>query len=121
VIVVLIVLQRSVPVDAHAIDEIDDTTATTDDEPNGAPSGVPPRLSNRVFSAAFSTQALSVFAQHTLLLVAAIVLDDRGWGTGAIGVALSTLTLGMIVMGPLGAAVPLERPETIGGERTGIA
>jgi MFS family permease len=118
VIVVLIVLRRSVPVDAHAIDEIDGRTTTTDGEPNDAPSGVQPRLFNRVFSAAFSTQALSVFAQYTLLLVTPIVLDDRGWGTGSIGVALSTLTLGMIVMGPLGGRLGDEwgrrRPVLIG-------
>jgi MFS family permease len=121
VIAILIVLQRSVPVDAHAIDEIDDTT-TTDGESNGEPDGesdgVPRRLFNRVFSAAFSTQALSVFAQYTLLLVTPIVLDARGWGTGSIGVALSTLTLGMIVMGPLGGRLGDEwgrrRPVLIG-------
>ena len=57
---------------------------------------------NRVFTAAFSTQALSVFAQYTLLLVTPIVLDSRGWGTETIGLALSTLTVGMIVMSPAG-------------------
>jgi DHA2 family methylenomycin A resistance protein-like MFS transporter len=71
-----------------------------------------------VFSAAFATQALSVFAQYTLLLVTPIVLDDRGWGTGSIGIALSTLTLGMILMGPPGGRLGDEwgrrRPVLIG-------
>ncbi len=98
VIVVLIVLQRSVPVDAHATDEVAESMAPS----NGESDGDAPRLFNRVFSAAFATQALSVFAQYTLLLVTPIVLDDRGWETGSIGIALSTLTLGMIVMGPPG-------------------
>jgi DHA2 family methylenomycin A resistance protein-like MFS transporter len=114
VIVVLIVLQRSVPVDTHAIDEVVDEPAQV----VGGSEGATPRLFNRVFSAAFSTQALSVFAQYTLLLVTPIVLDDRGWGTGSIGIALSTLTLGMIVMGPPGGRLGDEwgrrRPVLIG-------
>ncbi len=118
VIIVLIVLQRSVPVDAHAIDEVDHATAPTGGASDRGSRAATPRLFNRVFSAAFSTQALSVFAQYTLLLVTPIVLDDRGWGTGSIGVALSTLTLGMIVMGPPGGRLGDEwgrrRPVLIG-------
>ena len=114
VIVVLVVLQRSVPVDAHATDEEIDAGPPT----SGESDGDSPRLFNRVFSAAFATQALSVFAQYTLLLVTPIVLDDRGWGTGSIGIALSTLTLGMIVMGPPGGRLGDEwgrrRPVIIG-------
>ena len=114
VIVVLVVLQRSVPVDAHATDEEIEAGAPT----SGEPDGDSPPLFNRVFSAAFATQALSVFAQYTLLLVTPIVLDDRGWGTGSIGIALSTLTLGMIVMGPPGGRLGDEwgrrRPVIIG-------
>ena len=114
VIVVLIVLQRSVPVDAHSTDEEIEAGSPT----SGESDGDSPRLFNRVFSAAFATQALSVFAQYTLLLVTPIVLDDRGWGTGSIGIALSTLTLGMIVMGPPGGRLGDEwgrrRPVLIG-------
>lgn len=104
VIIALIVLQRSVPVDANSTDAHSrDAHSTGAIIETGAPTnGHAPRLFNRVFSAAFATQALSVFAQYTLLLVTPIVLDDRGWGTGSIGIALSTLTLGMIVMGPPG-------------------
>ncbi len=96
VIIVLIVLHRSVPVARTALDDDVTDPAHHDVSDDGR------RLVNRVFSAAFGTQALSVFAQYTLLLVTPIVLDDRGWGTGSIGVAVSTLTLGMIVMGPPG-------------------
>ena len=96
VIIVLIVLCRSVPVapttQGHEVAEPEHHDVPHDGG----------RLFNRVFSAAFGTQALSIFAQYTLLLVTPIVLDDRGWGTGSIGVAVSTLTLGMIVMGPPG-------------------
>jgi len=55
-----------------------------------------------VFGAAFSTQALSTLAQYALLLAVPIVLDHRGWSAASIGVALSFLTLGMVVMGPYG-------------------
>ena len=97
VLVVLVVLQRSVP------STIDDPT-----EPSAAgagfdePSTPQTPLANTAFLAAFSTQALAVLAQYSLLLVAPMLLDDRGWRSGAIGVALSALTLGMIVMSPTG-------------------
>src|SRR5207302_3370642 len=60
------------------------------------------RIFNRVFTAAFSTQALSTFAQYALLLAVPLVLDSRGWSAASIGVALSFLTLGLVVMGPYG-------------------
>lgn len=63
---------------------------------------VRPRIFNRSFNAAFATQALSTFAQYALLLAVPIVLDSRGWSAAAIGVALTALTLGMVIMGPFG-------------------
>jgi MFS family permease len=57
---------------------------------------------NRVFSAAFFTQSFMTLAQYALLLATPIVLDARGWEPGEIGLALSALTLGLIVMSPLG-------------------
>ena len=60
------------------------------------------RLLNGVFGAAFSTQALSTFAQYALLLAVPIVLDSRGWSAATIGLALSCLTVGMVVTGPYG-------------------
>jgi len=107
VLVVLYVLQRRVA-------------------PSAAPfehrtSGVPDasgRLFNTVFSAAFSTQALSTLAQYALLLAVPIVLDSRGWSAASIGVALSSLTLGMVIMGPyggrLGDAQGRRRPVVLG-------
>lgn len=54
------------------------------------------------FVAAFATQALANFGQYALLLIAPIVLDRRGWGSRETGLALSALTVGLIVMGPPG-------------------
>ena len=97
VVIVLVVLQRSVPatVDGRP------AHANVDPATEQIPSNEPP-LANPTFMAAFSTQALAVFAQYALLLICPILLDVRGWGTGAIGLALSALTLGMILMGPTG-------------------
>jgi MFS family permease len=60
------------------------------------------RILNRVFLASFSAQAFSTLAQYALLLLTPIVLDARGWSAGSIGLVLSALTIGMIVMGPPG-------------------
>ncbi len=62
----------------------------------------PTRIFNSAFTAAFFTQALSTFAQYALLLSVPIVLDSRGWSAATVGLALTALTLGMVVMGPLG-------------------
>jgi MFS family permease len=71
-----------------------------------------------VFGAAFSTQALSTLAQYALLLAVPIVLDSRGWSAASIGLALSFLTVGMVLMGPyggrLGDARGRRRPVVIG-------
>jgi MFS family permease len=60
------------------------------------------RLFNRVFGASFAVQALSTVAQYALVLAVPIVLDSRGWPAAPMGLALSFLTLGMVVVGPLG-------------------
>ncbi len=60
------------------------------------------RILNPVFVVCFSAQALSTLAQYALLLLTPIILDARGWQSGSIGLALSALTVGMIVMGPPG-------------------
>jgi DHA2 family methylenomycin A resistance protein-like MFS transporter len=54
------------------------------------------------FVAAFATQASTTFGQYALLLVIPVVLDARGWNAGAIGGALTALTLGMVIVGPAG-------------------
>jgi MFS family permease len=94
VIVVLAVLRRTV---------LDDSRRSAALRAQADAAGVADsRLMNPVFTAAFSTQSLATLAQYALLLIAPIVLDDRGWGAGQIGLALSALTLGIIVMSPLG-------------------
>jgi DHA2 family methylenomycin A resistance protein-like MFS transporter len=95
---VLFVLRRYTPAPSSTV-EGDRPQVVT------AGSGEPtqrPRIFNRAFNAAFSTQALATFAQYALLLAAPIVLDSRGWSAAAIGLALTALTLGMVLMGPFG-------------------
>lgn len=99
VVMVLVVLRRSVPNDARL------SLSTTPDRAGEADGSAGPRLINPVFTAAFSTQSLTTLAQYALLLISPIVLDDRGWGSGSIGLALSALTLGMIVMSPPGGRI----------------
>jgi MFS family permease len=60
------------------------------------------RIVNPVFLAGFSAQALSTQAQYALLILTPIILDAQAWGSGGVGLVLSTLTFGMIVMGPIG-------------------
>lgn len=92
VLVVLWVLRRSVPAPV--------------DEPSSSPQSALPapreRVVNPVFVAAFSTQALATFAQYGLLLLTPMLLDERGWGSAAVGGALSLLTVGLVVTSPPG-------------------
>ena len=67
-----------------------------------AGSARPGDLLHPTFIAAFMTQALANLGQYSLLLVAPIVLDHRNWNSRDTGFALSALTVGLIVMGPLG-------------------
>ena len=84
--------------------------------PSGRPVTVPgaPGLSHvlrqRTFTAAFLTQATTTLSQYSLLLVVPIVLDARGWSSAEIGTALTALTAGMVLMGPVGGRF---------GDRTG--
>jgi MFS family permease len=107
VLAVLYVLERRVARSA----------APSEPDPVVAP-GPPARLLSGVLGAAFSIQALATLAQYALLLVVPIVLDHRGWTAGSIGVALSLLTLGMVLAGPyggdLGDALGRRRPVQIG-------
>ncbi len=61
-----------------------------------------PQLLNPTYVAAFATQALTNLGQYSLLLIAPIVFDERGWKSGETGLALSALTIGLIVMSPIG-------------------
>jgi MFS transporter, DHA1 family, tetracycline resistance protein len=47
-------------------------------------------------------QALTTVGQYMLLLVTPVVLEARGWSSGAIGLVLASLTVGLILMGPPG-------------------
>ncbi len=91
VLAVLYVLRRRVS-----------ASPTTTTAPHDGAVADPDRLFTGVFGVAFSTQALSTLAQYALLLAVPIVLDSRGWSPAAIGVALSFLTVGMVVTGPYG-------------------
>jgi DHA2 family methylenomycin A resistance protein-like MFS transporter len=71
--------------------------------PTPTPSGR--LLANDVFVSAFAVQALSALAQYALLLLTPLILDARGWSAGRIGLVLSTLTVGMIAVGPSGGRV----------------
>ena len=75
----------------------------------GAP-GLSHVLTQRAFGAAFLTQATTTLSQYSLLLVVPIVLDGRGWNSAQVGTALTALTAGMVLMGPVGGRV---------GDRTG--
>jgi MFS family permease len=100
VVVVLIVLSRSVP---DTIDHLHTSpTAGPEATSDVELAETEPPLANATFVAAFSTQALTVLAQYALLLIAPMLLDDRGWSSGEVGFAVTALTLGMIVMSPLG-------------------
>lgn len=81
-----------------------------------------PRLFNPVFSAAFAVQALTTVAQYSLVLAVPIVLDGRDWSSASIGLVLSFLTLGMVLVGPLGGRLGDERgrrwPVLAGGAAT---
>jgi MFS family permease len=76
------------------------------------------RILNPVFVVCFSAQALSTLAQYALLLLTPIILAARGWQSGSIGLALSALTVGMILMGPPGGRAGDTRgrraPSTVG-------
>ncbi len=70
----------------------------------GAP-GLSHVLRQRAFGAAFLTQATTTLSQYSLLLVVPIVLDGRGWNSAQVGTALTALTAGMVMMGPVGGRV----------------
>ncbi len=57
---------------------------------------------NATFVAGFGVQALTTVGQYLLLLLAPVLLEARGWSAGSVGAGLSALTVGMIVMGPIG-------------------
>jgi len=95
----------NVPIAAGALVAARRANVARRDAPESGSSDAPvtdERILNRVFVSCFSVQALSTLAQYALLLLTPIILDARGWATGSIGLVLSALTIGMIVVGPAG-------------------
>ncbi|HUQ40849.1 MAG TPA: MFS transporter [Acidimicrobiales bacterium] len=64
------------------------------------------------FVTACITQGMSNFALYSVLLVIPLVLHDRGWGGAATGALLSGLTVGMLVLNPVGGAMGDRRGRT---------
>ena len=103
--VAVTVLAVLATVKVRRVDEADNVASlkTADTGVAGvAGSTRPGDLLHPTFIAAFMTQALANLGQYSLLLVAPIVLDHRNWNSRNTGFALSALTVGLIVMGPLG-------------------
>lgn len=103
--VAVTVLAVLATVKVRRVDEADNVASlkTADTGVAGvAGSARPGDLLHPTFIAAFMTQALANLGQYSLLLVAPIVLDHRNWNSRNTGFALSALTVGLIVMGPLG-------------------
>jgi MFS family permease len=75
-------------------------------------------LKDRRFGAACITQATSNDALYTVLLLLPILLAERGWRGVGVGVATAGLTVGMLVLAPLGGTLGDRRgrhvPITIG-------
>jgi MFS family permease len=80
----------------------DGTAREHSDAPEG---GVRRVLTQRVFVASFMTQSTSTLTQYSLLLAVPLALDGRGWSSGSIGLALTSLTAGMVLLGPVGGRV----------------
>ena len=57
-----------------------------------------------VFVACCAVQALTTVGQYMLLLVTPVILEARGWSSAPVGLVLTTMTIGLIVMGPVGGA-----------------
>lgn len=76
------------------------------EDPDPTTSAPAPSADDRIwtptFIAAFATQALSNFGQYALLLMCPAVLEAQGWSSRSIGYVLTAMTVGIIVMGPVG-------------------
>lgn len=79
--------------------------AAGQEEPDDAGGDGGHLLRRRPFLAACAVQATSNYAQYTLLLVIPVVLAARGWSSGTTGIALSGMTIGLVVLSPVGGSV----------------
>lgn len=59
-------------------------------------------LRSPIFLATCMIQASTNLGQYALLLVVPLILDGRGWDHSSIGLALSALTVGLVVLSPVG-------------------
>ena len=57
------------------------------------------------FLAACLCQASSNLAQYTLLLAVPLLLDDRGWSSSQVGAVLLGMTVGLLVLSPVGGSL----------------
>lgn len=62
-------------------------------------------LRQPAFLAACAVQASSNYAQYTLLLVIPVVLAARAWSSGATGLVLSGMTIGLLILSPVGGSL----------------
>ena len=62
-------------------------------------------LRSPVFIATCVIQAAANLGQYALLLVVPMILDGRGWDHRSIGLALSGLTVGLVLLSPVGGRV----------------
>lgn len=62
-------------------------------------------LRRPAFRAACLSQSTSTFALYTVLLVLPVVLAERGWRGTAVGLATASLTVGLLVLGPVGGGL----------------
>jgi MFS family permease len=62
-------------------------------------------LRERRFAAACLTQTSSNYALYTVLLVLPLLLVERGWHGAGVGLATGGLTVGMLVLGPIGGGL----------------
>ncbi len=100
----LFIVNVPIVVAAAAMIRTGDMTRRAPDKQAEGPAERGGTIWNRAFTGAFSTQALTVFGQYTLILVVPVMLDERGWSPGATGMILTALTIGMVVMGPPGGS-----------------
>jgi MFS family permease len=62
-------------------------------------------LRARRFAAACLTQTTGNYALYTVLLVLPLLLAERGWHGAGVGLATAGLTVGMLVLGPIGGTL----------------
>ncbi|MGI8791986.1 MAG: MFS transporter [Acidimicrobiales bacterium] len=62
-------------------------------------------LASAPFRAACGVQAASNFSQYAVLLVIPLALDAMGWSGGTIGLVLSGMTIGLLVLSPVGGTI----------------